>query len=65
VAATTQRMQHCWTKHGNLHTEMTISVCSEDPKRHSLWGPHTLCGSNTLLVWLKQVHVFERGLRAA
>lgn len=28
-------------------------------------APQTLYGSNTLLLWLKRVHVFEQGLRAA
>jgi len=28
-------------------------------------APQTLCGSNTLLVWLKRVHVLERGLEVA
>ncbi len=26
-------------------------------------GPHSVCSSNSLLVWLKQVHVFEQSLR--
>jgi hypothetical protein len=28
-------------------------------------APHTFCGSNTLLAWLKRVHAFEQGLLAA
>ncbi len=28
-------------------------------------APHALCSSNTLMLWLKQVYVFEQGLKAA
>jgi hypothetical protein len=39
-----------------------LRPCANGPRP---LAPQTLCGSNTLLVWLRRVHVFERGLQMA
>jgi hypothetical protein len=31
----------------------------------SLLAPHALCGSDSLLLWLRSVHLFQLGLRVA
>ena len=56
------------SQYGQLRTPVTnaaIEVCDRLAAGYSPLAPHTLSGSNTFLVWLKRVYLFEQGLRAA
>jgi hypothetical protein len=52
-------------KFGAAANAYPVRVLREFDAEKCELAPHSVCGSNSLLVWLKRVHVFEQGLRVA
>ena len=50
---------------GTAANTYPVRIVQEFSADASRMAPHTLCGSNTLQVWLRRAYLFELGVRAA